>query len=798
MSMPFDQPPDPSMFQELPQALPPPRRPDTNAREFKNIPNNTAPGDAKRGETDFDYQARVRGIIDDAREFNAEVLLPIRERGIQFYLGLIPSLDDEGRSTIVATEVRDTILAMLPSLMRIFTAWESTVNFIPNRQEDVDRTEQANDYINYVFQTDNPGYMILQDVFKDAMIKAMGVVTWWTDSNLEVIEEKYEGMTLEQRQLIISQPGVQVSDLEPYSRTGPGGETIPCFDMTVRREKRAPKHRVKAVPPDEFRINRTATCVKDAACAGREWFATQTELLLKGIDRDLIDENKDFSGGDMRFSLERMLRNQGADSPFGRDSAEPVCRYGEYWIRIDKDGDGLAELRHICVIGDNQEIVSDNPASRAKIAICCTDPEPHSIVGHSIAELIADLQVIKSNMLRGSLDSLAQSIYPRLMGVDSMVDWDDVLNQAIGAPIRVKDISALQQLQYQFVGQPVFEMMDRLDAIRMARTGVSEQSKGLDPKALQSTTVKGVEMIITGAQERIELVARTMASTFMEDVFSGLLQEVTENPSPERVIRLRGKFVTVTPDQFDQTMSCKVNGAMGKGSDSDRFTMLNTVLAKQELILQSQGMGNPMCGPMEYRNTLEDILALAGFKNVTRYFKEITPETMQAFMQQQAAKEDPNIIFAKAEADKVRAEIVKILADARVKTEEMTLKDDATRDKTEGDQMLKAAEIDAKYGAAVDTAAIQALWKAPRQPPSGAGPGGPSEPGTGAPPKAPGQEPPQPGAPGAATPGAPDGPKPPLPMRTALGSGPPQLPNLGGSGGPPAGLLGPSGPGAGS
>lgn len=789
MSMPFDREADPSMFAEVPRPRLPEPLPDGS--EF---PNTTAPGDADADEGEFDYQARVKGIIDDSREFNAEVLTPIRERGIQFYLGLIPALDDEGRSTIVATEVRDTVLAMLPSLMRIFTGQESTVNFIPTRQADVDRTEQANDYINYVFQTDNPGYMILQDVFKDGMIKSMGVVKWWTDSNLEVVEERYERMTLEQRQLIISQEGVQVVKMDAYSRQGPGGEIIPTFDMTVRREKRAPIHRVMAVPPDEFRINRTATTVKDSACVGREWFATQSELLRRGVPRELINESRDFSGGDMRFTLERMLRNQGADSPFGRDTAEPLCRFGEYWIRIDKDGDGLAELRHICVIGDNQIIVVDDPANRAKMAICCPDPEPHSIVGHSIAELIADLQVIKSNMLRGSLDSLAQTIYPRLVGVDNLVDWDDVLNQAIGAPIRVKDITAVQQLQYTFVGQPVFDMMDRLDAIRMSRTGVSEQSKGLDPKALQSTTVKGVEMIITGAQERIELVARTMASTFMEDMFSGLLQEVTENPSPARVIRLRGKFVTVTPDEFDQTMSCRVNGAMGRGSDSDRFMMLNTILAKQELILQSQGLQNPMVSPMEYRNTLEDVLALAGLKNVNRYFKEITPETMQAFMQQQAAKEDPNIIFAKAEADKVRAEIVKILADARVKTEDMTLKDDASRDKTEGDQMLKAAEIDAKYGAAVDTAAIQALWKAPRQPPGAAGPSG--KPG-GPPPGAPGQGPPQPQPGASAATGAPDdGPKPPLPLRTALGHGPPQLP-VGGSGGPPAGLLGPSGPGTG-
>jgi hypothetical protein len=121
-----------------------------------------------------------------------------------------------------------------------------------------------------------------------------------------------------------------------------------------------------------------ATCVKDAALVGRERFATQSELVKKGVDRALIDQNRDFSGGDMRFSEERMLRNPGADSPFGRDSMEPVVRWGEYWIRADKDNDGIAELRYVCTIGDNHDIVHDVPAVRAKIAIACTDPEPHS------------------------------------------------------------------------------------------------------------------------------------------------------------------------------------------------------------------------------------------------------------------------------------------------------------------------------------------------------------------------------------------------------------------------------------
>jgi len=748
-------------FTELPLDQ---QRPATGA-EFPAVdPEGDAPADPE-GE----YAARVRGMIDDAREFNAEILTPIREQGIKLYLGLEPTLDEDvGSSTIIATEVRDTVMAMLPSLMRIFTGQDQVTHFIPNNAHGADIAEQATDYLGYVFHRDNPGYLILQDAFKDGMIKSMGCVRWWTDQNKQVLDESYERLSLEQRQFLISQPGVQVVRMDVVPMPGPGGEIIPTFNMTVRFTKRAPVHRVAAFPPEEFRINRMAKDVKNAALVGQERFATKTELMLLGVDEELIDDNADFSGGDMRFALERMLRNLGSDSPFGRDSMEPVVRYGDYYIRVDKNGDGLAELRHICTVGDNHIIVTDEPAARAKYAICCPDPEPHSIVGHSISELIADLQVIKTNMLRGSLDSLAQSIYPRLVGVDTMVDWDDVLNEAIGAPIRVKDINALHQLDYKFIGGDVFSMMDRLDAIRMARTGITEQSKGLDPKALQSTTIKGVDMIVTGAQERIELVARTMASTFMVDVMSGLLQEVTDNPVPERVIQLRGKYVPINPSQFDATMICVPNPAMGRGSDLDRYMMLQFILQFQVQTMTAAPV-NPLVTPLEIRNTVEDMLAIAGMKNSVRYFKPIDDAIVQQFQQATAAKENPEMVYAKAEADKVRAQMIKLLTDARVKTEDVAVSDDRERDKFEGDQMLKAFEIDAKYGAAVDTAAIQALWKEPRMPLTGgpAGGGGPPGPPAG-PDDGAGGLSPQPGPPA-------PGPKPELPSRAALGFGPPQL-----------------------
>jgi hypothetical protein len=257
------------------------------------------------------------------------------------------------------------------------------------------------------------------------------------------------------------------------------------------------------------------------------------------------------------------------------------------------------------------------------------------------------------------------------------------------------------------------EALQYLDLIGTRRTGVTEQSKGLDPKAMQSTATPAVQMLVTGAQERIELVARTLAETGFRDLFKGLLQEIVENPIPERMIRLRGKWTKVSPDQYDATMDVEVNPAIGRGSDQDRMMMLQQTILVQKEIIQAQGVDNPMCGPTELRNTITDLMAMAGLKNVSRYFKQIDPQQLAEALKAQSEKPNADMVIAQAEADKVRAQVVKTLTDARVKTVEMGLKDDRERDKLDAEIFIKGADLQTK-GAELDQNAVQMAIDATR------------------------------------------------------------------------------------
>jgi hypothetical protein len=656
-----------------------------------------------------DYQASVWAIIEDARDYNYSYLQPVREALAQLYDGQIPLVSDEGRSSIVLTEVRDLVLAMLPSLVRQFTSQEHPVHFLPRTEKDIERAEEAMDYVSYVWKYDNPGFLNLNAILKDALIKGTGVAKWWTEREAEIVEQTYTNLTLEQRQFVISEPRTMVVSETRNDLEGPNKVVEPRFDMTVRRAKLTPKHRVEAVPPDEFRISREAKHVSTAALVGHERLVPLSQLVQMGYPAHTLED--DYGSGAALSTAEQSMRNPGGLEQLmvgARDASQgdPMVHYGEWYIRIDKDGDGVPELRKICTIGDSDRIIMDEPAARAKFALFCPDPEPHTAIGHSIAEQVDDLQHIKSNILRNTLDALASTILPRLVVVDTLTNMDDVRNNELGSTIRVKDPTAVTQLQVTPPGQIPIQLLEYLDLIGNRRTGVTEQSKGLDPKAMQSTAKEGVGLLVTGAQERIELVARTLAETGFRDLFKGLLQEITDNPIPERMIRLRDKWTKVTPDAYDATMDVMVNPAIGRGSDEDRLHMLMGIKATQEQIIQSYGVDNPLVSPIEYRNTLVDILEFAAMKNHARYFKVVTPQQLQQALQAQSQKPNPEMVYAQAEADKVRASIVKALTDAKVKTIDMGLTDDRERDKLDAEIAFKAGELAVK-GYELDQNTIQ-------------------------------------------------------------------------------------------
>jgi hypothetical protein len=646
------------------------------------------------------YPYTIRAMIDDAIDFEDSVLAPARDENLRYFYGDLPEQEGEGKSSAVSTDFRDTVMAILPSLIRIFTSTENVVSCSPNHQGQEEMAKECTEYLNYILWEDNDGFLILHSIMKDSLRCKTGVMRWWTDNDEEVTEQVYHNVTREGFQFLLSeQPDLEVVSSTPHAK-------IPdaLAELRIRFIKSKPICKIIPVPLDEFRISRKAKDVENAPLIGHDQIVNVSELIKKGYDmahiEDYLNQQPD------NWSTDRLFRNPGQDQGDLTDAWD--VRYGCYFIRVDKDGDGIAELREVHTIGDNHHIIYDEVVQYTNFAVWCPDPEPHTLVGDTPADLVKDIQTIKTNMLRGSLDSLAQSIWPRTVFNQTITNTDDVLNDEIGAPIRTMGDpnSAVMSIAHQFVGQPVFQMFGIMEQLRQSRTGISDASKGVDPKALQSTNVTGIDAIVQGAQERIELCARILAETGMKQLFRGLLREIVNHPNPERTIKLRGKWANVNPSLYDPSMRVSVNPTLGKGSDMTRLMILQDVKATQTTIMTQFGVENPLCGIQEFRNTLTDILAIANVKNVGRYYREISDDQVKQIA---ATPKEPDAatLLAQSEMEKNRVKMATEISKSNFADRKLRVDDDFRRDDMIVKGLLDAAKIEAQFAVDVNEAEFE-------------------------------------------------------------------------------------------
>lgn len=666
-----------------------------------------SPGEVQEPMSDEEFRYIVFQAIEDSGTYIDSYLAPERERAMSYYLGDAFGNEEDGRSQVVLTEVRDTVLAMLPSLLRIFTGGDQILEFVPRGSEDVASAEQATDLVNYIFYQENPGFRILHDAIKDALILKTGVLTWYKHDEETVEYHSYSGLSMAEVNFILADPTVEMDMLTEEIDANTGESRI---SMSIKRIKREPKYRIEAIPPEQFLIDNEATNLDDAIYVGRRKLTTISELVAMGYPRDIIEMNAGTGGFEMNNEV--IVRNPADQSFFGitnqNDESTDKVFYVESYIRVDKDGDGIAELHKVCSVGNGGYILHQEVVQQAPFALLEPDPTPHTIFGKSIADQTMDLQLIKSSIMRNTLDSLAQSIHPRMVVVEGQVNIDDVMNVETGAIIRARAPGMVQPLTEPFVGQQALGVMNYLDEVKTQRTGISRTSQGLDADVLQSTTRAAVQAQLSASQDRIEMIAR-LFSDGIKRCFQGVLQMVTQHQDKPKIIRLRNQFVPIDPRGWDAKMDMIVNIALGRGSDDQRMMFLQAISAQQKEIISNFGPYNPLVSLEQYRDTLAEITKLSGFMDPAKFWKPVSPQDVEAFMQQQQKPPapDPAQILAQVEAEKIKADIVISAAKQELERQKAIASADLERDKLYVDAMLKAAEIQAKYNTQVDMALIK-------------------------------------------------------------------------------------------
>ena len=650
--------------------------------------------------------------IEDSIDFIDNWVSPLRATATEYYRGDPFGNEEAGRSQIVSMDVRDTVQAIMPSLMRIFNSTENTVEYAPQGPEDIDAAKQATDYARYVINRDNDGFLQIHAAFKDALIRKVGVLKCYWDDQTKFETHNWTGLDDNALAALMSDASVDVEVLaskqvgEPMIDQMTGAMLPPPMVHSVRATYSLPDGRVKmeAVPPEEFLISREAKSLEQASYVGHRRVVTVSELVAMGYDYDVVsDAGANYD--DMESNIERYTRNKALTSEMNdrNDPAMKKVLYVESYIKVDYDQDGIAELRKICTVGDESVVLMNEPCSVIPFAVFCPDPEAHDFFGMSVADAVMDIQKIKSSIMRNTLDSLSMSIHPRMAITEGMVNLDDAMSTEVGSIIRQRANGAVQMLSMPFVGQQAFPVLKYMDELKEARTGISKASAGLDAGALQSSTAAAVNATVSAAQQHIELIARIFAETGMKQLYKIVLHLLTTHQDAPRMVRLTNDFVPIDPRTWNSNMDVSVRVALGRGTDTERMLMLKQIGEMQREAMQTMGAVNPLTDMNKLANTLKAMTELAGFKDTSQFWSD--PAQFQPPPQDD--KPDINEQLIAVQIQQIQADIQKKAAELNLERDKMMMDDDRKRDELDAELFVKAEEMKAKYGTQLNVEKIR-------------------------------------------------------------------------------------------
>jgi hypothetical protein len=628
---------------------------------------------ASKKMTKRELSAHLEQEISSALGYKDGKLSTQRTDAMDRYYGKKYGNEQEGRSQIVTRDVADVIEWIMPSLMKIFTSGDKVVQFEPQGPEDVEMAKQSTDYVNYVIMRQNPGFSIIYQWFKDALLQKNGIVKHYWDDTTEVLKEKYENLTEEEFTVLLMDDNVEVKQ-----HTAHGGEEgmdasalapqAVTHDVVVNRTYEDGQVRIEAVPPEEFLIDKYAKTIDTARFVGHRVKRTKSELIQQGYPKSKIDNA--FDNGEADYKNERLARfsHEQDNSPEG--NIDDGIWVTECYLRVDYDNDGIAELRKVTKVGD--EILDNEAVDSVPFSSLTPIPMPHKFYGLSIYDLISDLQLIKTTLMRNLLDNMYLTNNGRYEVVEGQVNLDDLMTSRPGGIVRVRTPGAVNPLATPQLDQNSFNMLGYLDSIREERTGVSKTSMGLSEGGLKShQTATGVGQVMTAAQQKIELIARIFAETGMKDLATSVYQLVQKFEKPEKLVRLNNAWTTLYPSEWRSKMDCTAQVGLGFGNKDMNLMHLGRLSQTIQMIAQHPAAGM-LLKPKNIYNLIAEQIKAMGMKNVDDFINDPgdaeVPQQQGPSPEEQAKQQE-----AQLKAKEIEVKMQKIQIESQIRQQEMQL-----------------------------------------------------------------------------------------------------------------------------
>lgn len=614
----------------------------------------------------------------------------LRIRNLQYYSGEAvgemspPAVPD--RSSIVSTDVADTVEWMLPQLMRVFAASPDAMECEARTQAFAPKAKLASEYMRHVFWKRCRGINVIHPWFRDGLTQKVGFVRVDWDKKAQDTEETYVGLTAEEAAPILDDPNVEA--LEQTARKVmvqlpvPDGQPpqppaeVEVFDIKIQRRRANGRCKVVAIPPEEMRIHPRARYGEEPLFIAQEYYRTRGELEAEGYDLSDVGSGGEEENGQEQVQRQNMQQIGWADDDEGELER---FRVALCYIQLDQDGDGTPEWLRVLMIGN--KVKEQDKADGHPFVWFCPVPLSHVFFGMCPADQAIEPQRLGTSLMRALLDNTYLTVNQRTFGIEGRVNLDDLTSNRPGGHVRVKSMDSLQPIVQPQLGQAAWQMVEWSDSWRETRTGFTRYSKGLKADALAPQTATGANLIADRDDMRMELMAR-IAGESMRVMFEKLLKCMSRYQDVEDEVELFGQWVKIDPREWANGFTISVNVGLGTGNKDKRSMVLREVLQIQAPMAQA-GKLPPQAVIAAARKFCE----AADLGEAEQYFPDPPPPQppqppLPLLIEQEKGKQDAQKTQAQLQAD--------------LQKSQASLQLQASNDQRDGERQVMQAQMNAQ------------------------------------------------------------------------------------------------------
>jgi hypothetical protein len=610
------------------------------ANEVQSIldPGGVPITDLPRPLTEDEVKQVLARHIDEAESMASGTLATERRIGRDYYAGKpFGNEKGEGYSNFVSLDVLKVVEWIKPALMRIFTSSETMGRFLPEYEAGEpfeiceERAEQATDYIGRKFDAGG-GFMFLLTLISNALLEKVGVGKVIADRKVSRQKKTFRNLSEAELVHILSDAGtipVEHSQTEEDVglRDPMTGAPVPVIvhEVTVIRMTADPDLEWLPIPPEHFLHTPGHAAIDDRIpFIGDRSRKTRSELLAMGLPPEKVfaiptaqDPSRLAANAD-RYADEGGLPRD----LFRPDKASEEVWFTDGYLLIDEDGDGFSERRRMLAGGETSGLVILDDKEVADHPYFGFSPIPlsHKIDGFSIPDIMADLQLLRSTIIRQVNEFVFLNNYPLTEVDDAQVNIDDMLTRRPGGIVRVRQVGAIMPHPPQGLPGGVFELLAGLDGEIESRTGVSQATQMMDPTAGKNQTMGGIYEMLNTATMRIDLIARIAAECAIKPMFAKALRLLHEHPPKREIMRLRGKYVEINPAEWNPSMKVEIDVVIGAGQTGQRLDALKSIVDLQ-IQLRTMGLMH-IVNDQKFYTGVTRLVREAGFKYPEAFFAD--------------------------------------------------------------------------------------------------------------------------------------------------------------------------------